>query len=105
MGSPDTEYFFSSFAVNAEGWLMVLYRNLRLYLILSPVSSDATPVIDAPGWVESPWFGTFFMDNRKVDYARRIGMGICLSSGRRHLDVASGDRMDLDQLRGLSIFI
>ena len=44
---------------------MVLYRNLALADIVSPSWSDAFSIDDAPGWWKSPWFGTFFMDNRK----------------------------------------
>ena len=61
---PDTEYFFSSFAGNAEG---IAYGSVRKFTtqspLLSPVWSDATPVIDAPGWWQSPWLGTFFIND------------------------------------------
>ena len=61
---PDTDYFFSSFAVNAEGMAYGAVRKFTtLSPVLSPVWSDATPVIDAPGWWQSPWFGTFFLND------------------------------------------
>ena len=63
---PDTEYFFSSFAVNAEGVTHGAVQKFKtLADIVSPSWSDAFSIDDAPGWWKSPWFGTFFMDNRK----------------------------------------
>jgi hypothetical protein len=62
--APDTDYFFRSFAGNAEGLAYGTVRKFRtLTPALSPVWSDALPVIDAPGWWGSPWFGTFFMND------------------------------------------
>jgi hypothetical protein len=62
--APDTDYFFRSFAGNAEGLAYGTVRKFKtLTPALSPVWSDALPVIDAPGWWDSPWFGTFFMND------------------------------------------
>jgi hypothetical protein len=62
--APDTDYFFRSFAGNAEGLAYGTVRKFKtLTPALSPVWSDALPVIDAPGWWGSPWFGTFFMND------------------------------------------
>ena len=62
--APDTDYFFRSFAGNTEG---IAYGSVRKFTtlspLLSPMWSDATPIVDAPGWWQSPWFGTFFLND------------------------------------------
>ena len=83
-------YFYRAFAANEEGFAYgAVYRFKTKAIPAYPYWADAQPIQDAEGWWNSPWFGSFFIndDHRWILHAE-FGWLFILPQERRILDVA-----------------
>ena len=62
---PDKKYYYRAYSANGEG---VSYGSSHAFRTqessIGPVWADAIPSTEAQGWWESPWFGSFHMQDK-----------------------------------------